>query len=106
LLDEKNDPEPVPFLVLTDLDPGGPKTYGSGSATLLQQEERDLHSAIMTQGKRCGGVWRGAVGRWGVSRMGRQRGYRRVHIGYRYPRDEIGGVYLPSQPERTLQLCT
>jgi hypothetical protein len=28
------DPKPDPYLVLTDPDPGGPKTYGSGSATL------------------------------------------------------------------------
>ncbi len=30
-----NDPEPEPYLVLMDQDPGGPKTCGSGSTTLL-----------------------------------------------------------------------
>jgi hypothetical protein len=28
------DPEPNPYIVLLDSDPGGPKAYGSGSATL------------------------------------------------------------------------
>jgi hypothetical protein len=28
------DPEPLKYEIMTDLDPGGPKTYGSGSATL------------------------------------------------------------------------
>ncbi len=37
-------PEPNLYLVLTDPNLGGPKTYGS-PATLLQQEGRDLHSA-------------------------------------------------------------
>jgi hypothetical protein len=42
LLDDRRDPDPDsdPYLVLTDPDPGGPKTYGSygfesGSATLV-----------------------------------------------------------------------
>jgi hypothetical protein len=29
------EPDPGPYLVLMDPDPGGPKTYGTGSATLL-----------------------------------------------------------------------
>jgi hypothetical protein len=35
LLDDSKDLEPDPYLILTDTDPGGPKTYGSGSPTLV-----------------------------------------------------------------------
>ncbi len=33
------DPEPNPYKIITDLapDPGGPKTYGAGSGTLVSR---------------------------------------------------------------------
>jgi hypothetical protein len=37
LLDYGRNPEPHPHLVLTDPDPGGRKTYGSGSSTLINR---------------------------------------------------------------------
>jgi hypothetical protein len=37
MIGTEKDTDPNPYLVLMDLDPdsGGPKTYGSGSATML-----------------------------------------------------------------------
>jgi len=29
------DPDADPYKIMTDMDPGGPKTYGSGSTTLV-----------------------------------------------------------------------
>ncbi len=44
-LQKDPEPDPDPYLVLIDPDPGGPKTFGSGSTTQLENVKKDQNCA-------------------------------------------------------------